>query len=113
MTSVSRSTNPGSGIGTDFGSIPYGNTQAGSLTETRLSPQNSRLGMRIDAIYHDWKILGYWESDFLGQSAILQWRSGGQQQSICLPDAVVLGRHHQGQIRVSGGAILEHDDAES
>jgi hypothetical protein len=67
MTSVSRSTNPGSGIGTNFGSIPYGNTQAGSLTETRLSPQNSRLGMRIDAIYHDWKILGYWESDFLGQ----------------------------------------------
>jgi hypothetical protein len=67
MTSVSRSTNPGSGIGTNFGSIPYGNTQAGSLTETRLSPQNSRLGMRIDAIYHNWKILGYWESDFLGQ----------------------------------------------
>jgi len=67
MTSVSRSTNPGSGIGTNFGSIPYGNTQAGSLTETRLSPQNSRLGMRVDANYHDWKILGYWESDFLGQ----------------------------------------------
>ena len=49
MTSVTRSTNPGSGIGTNFGSIPYGNTQAGSLTETRLSPQNSRIGMRIDA----------------------------------------------------------------
>jgi hypothetical protein len=67
MTSVSRSTNPGSGIGTNFGSIPYGNTQAGSLTETRFSPQNSRIGARIDALYHDWKILGYWESDFLGQ----------------------------------------------
>jgi hypothetical protein len=67
MTMVSRSTNPGSGIGTNFGSIPYGNTQAGALTETRLSPQNSRLGMRIDALYHDWKVLGYWESDFLGQ----------------------------------------------
>jgi hypothetical protein len=67
MTSVTRSTNPGSGIGTNFGSIPYGNTQAGSLTETRLSPQNSRIGARIDARYHDWKILGYWESDFLGQ----------------------------------------------
>ncbi len=67
MTSVSRSTNPGSGIGTNFGSIPYGNTQAGSLTETRLSPQNSRIGARFDALYHDWKILGYWESDFLGQ----------------------------------------------
>jgi hypothetical protein len=67
MTSVSRSTNPGSGIGTNFGSVPYGNTQAGSLTETRLSPQNSRIGMRIDALYKDWKVLGYWESDFLGQ----------------------------------------------
>jgi hypothetical protein len=69
MTSVSRSTNPGSGIGTNFGSIPYGNTQAGSLTETRLSPQNSRLGMRIDAIAKGWNIMGYWESDFLGQTA--------------------------------------------
>jgi hypothetical protein len=69
MTTVSRSTNPGTGIGTNFGSIPYGNTQAGSLTETRLSPQNSRIGMRIDAMYRNWKILGYWESDFLGQTA--------------------------------------------
>ncbi len=67
MTSVSRSTNPGSGIGTNFGSIPYPNTQAGSLTETRFSPQNSRLGARFDAIAKGWNILGYWESDFLGQ----------------------------------------------
>lgn len=67
MTSVTRSTNPGSGIGTNFGSIPYGNTQAGSLTESRLSPQNSRIGMRIDTAFHDFKVMGYWESDFLGQ----------------------------------------------
>jgi hypothetical protein len=67
MTSVTRSTNPGTGIGTNFGSIPYGNTQAGSLTESRLSPQNSRIGMRIDAMVKDMKVLGYWESDFLGQ----------------------------------------------
>ena len=67
MTSVSRSTNPGSGIGTNFGSIPYGNVQAGALTETRLSPQNSRIGARIDALVGNTKILGYWESDFLGQ----------------------------------------------
>jgi TolA-binding protein len=32
MTAVSRSTNPGSGIGTNFGSVPFSNTQAGSLT---------------------------------------------------------------------------------
>jgi hypothetical protein len=67
MTAVSRSTNTGNGIGTNFGGVPYGNTQAGALTETRLSIQNSRIGARVDAMYHDWKILGYWESDFLGQ----------------------------------------------
>lgn len=67
MTSVTRSTNAGSGIGTNFGGIPYGNTQAGSLTESRLSPQNSRIGMRIDSMVKDMKVLGYWESDFLGQ----------------------------------------------
>ena len=67
MTSVSRSTNPGAGIGTNFGSIPYGNTQQGALTETRLSPQNSRIGMRIDTGFKDYNVLGYWESDFLGQ----------------------------------------------
>jgi hypothetical protein len=67
MTEVSRSTNTGSGIGTNFGSVPYANTQAGSLTESRLSIQNSRIGARIDAIAKGWNILGYWESDFLGQ----------------------------------------------
>jgi hypothetical protein len=67
MTSVTRSTNPGSGIGTNFGSIPYSNTQAGSLSETRLSPQNSRIGMRVDTSFKDYNVIGYWESDFLGQ----------------------------------------------
>jgi hypothetical protein len=67
MTSVVRSTNPGSGIGTNFGSIPYSNAQAGALSETFLSPQNSRIGMRIDTAFKDWKVQGYWESDFLGQ----------------------------------------------
>lgn len=67
MTSVTRSTNPGSGIGTNFGSIPYANTQTGSIGESRLSPQNSRIGMRIDTGFKDFKVMGYWESDFLGQ----------------------------------------------
>jgi hypothetical protein len=67
MTSITRSTNTGTGIGTNFGSIPYSNTQAGALTESRLSPQNSRIGMRIDAMVKDMKVTGYWESDFLGQ----------------------------------------------
>lgn len=67
MTSVTRSTNPGSGIGTNFGSIPYSNTQTGSIGESRLSIQNSRIGMRVDTGFKDYKVIGYWESDFLGQ----------------------------------------------
>lgn len=67
MTSVTRSTNPGSGIGTNFGSIPYDGTQAGALTESRLSIQNSRIGARFDTSFKDINIIGYWESDFLGQ----------------------------------------------
>jgi hypothetical protein len=67
MTSITRSTNPGSGIGTNFGSIPYSGTQTGSIGETRLSPQNSRIGMRVDTGFKDYKVMGYWESDFLGQ----------------------------------------------
>jgi hypothetical protein len=67
MTSITRSTNTGNGIATNFGSIPYGNTQLGSLTESRLSVQNSRLGMRVDTGFGDNKVVGYWESDFLGQ----------------------------------------------
>jgi hypothetical protein len=67
MTSVTRSTNPGSGIGTNFGSIPYSNAQGGALSETFLSPQNSRIGMRVDTGFGNYKVQGYWESDFLGQ----------------------------------------------
>lgn len=67
MTSITRSTNPGTGIGTNFGSIPYSTAQTGSIGETRLSPQNSRIGMRVDTSFKDVNVLGYWESDFLGQ----------------------------------------------
>lgn len=67
MTAVSRSTNPGSGIGTNFGSIPYDHTQAAALTETRLSPQNSRIGFRVDTGFKGFNVLGYLEADFLGQ----------------------------------------------
>lgn len=66
FTAVFRSTNPGTGIGTNFGSIPYNNTVAGRLTETRLSAQNSRIGLRADAKVGGANVLGYLESDFLG-----------------------------------------------
>jgi hypothetical protein len=68
FTSVFRDTDPGSNIGTNFGSFPYrtASNVAGNLSEFRMSPQNSRLGMRVDAIVNGSKVLAYWESDFLG-----------------------------------------------
>ncbi len=66
FTTVNRSTNAGSGIGSNFGSIPYHNVAAGRLSESRFSAQNSRIGLRIDANVKDAHVLGYFESDFLG-----------------------------------------------
>jgi hypothetical protein len=66
VTYVGRSTNVGSGIGTNFASIPFSNVPQGRLTDGLLSLQNSRIGARFDAIVHRTKVLAYWESDFLG-----------------------------------------------
>lgn len=66
FTSVNRSTNPGTGIGTNFGSIPFSTATNGNLTESRLSEQNSRIGLRVDTKVGDSIVLGYLESDFLG-----------------------------------------------
>jgi len=66
FTGVFRSTTTGAGIGTNFGNVPFSNTQAGNLTEFRFSPQNSRLGARFDADVHGAHVLGYFETDFLG-----------------------------------------------
>ncbi|MGH9452981.1 MAG: hypothetical protein ACRD2O_03320 [Terriglobia bacterium] len=65
-TAFFRSTNLGSGIGTSFGSLPFSNTPQGRLTETRLTIQNSRIGMMVESTVGDSKLRGYWESDFLG-----------------------------------------------
>lgn len=66
FTTVFRSTNVGSGLGTNFGGIPFNNTVAGKLSEVRLSAQNSRIGFRVDAKVKDAQVIGYLESDFLG-----------------------------------------------
>lgn len=68
FTGVFRSASAGTGIGTNFGSIPYNTTPTAKLSEFRFSAQNSRIGARIDALAHGAKVLGYWESDFLGFS---------------------------------------------
>ncbi len=68
FTSVFRSASAGSGIGTNFGSIPFNNTASARLTEERLNPQNSRIGFRVDATVKGAHVMGYWESDFLGNN---------------------------------------------
>lgn len=68
MTSVWRDKDAGSSIGANFGSIPYNNAPSAHLSEFRFSPQNSRIGFRVDG---DWKgahFIGYNEMDFLGTS---------------------------------------------
>jgi len=67
-TFVWRDKNAASGIGSNFGSVPYNNVVNGTLSESRFSIQNSRLGLRVDG---DWKgthFIGYNEFDFLGTS---------------------------------------------
>ena len=68
-TAVWRNEAPGSGIGSSFGSIPYSNAvPGGKLNEFRFSPQNSRLGFRIDGDWKGLRFIGYNEFDFLGTS---------------------------------------------
>ena len=65
-TFFGRSTNVGSGIGTNFGSIPYNTSAPGHLSEMNFSTQNSRIGFRVDSNVLGAKVLGYFEADFLG-----------------------------------------------
>src|SRR5215831_3109220 len=66
LTNTYRSTNAGTSLQTNFGSIPYLNTPAGRLSEDKFSAGNSRLGFRVDTIAKGWNVLGYFESDFVG-----------------------------------------------
>jgi hypothetical protein len=68
FTSVWRDKNAGSGIGSNFGSIPYNNASNSKLSEFRFSPQNSRIGFRIDGKWKDIHVIGYNEFDFLSSA---------------------------------------------
>ena len=68
FTSEWRNHDAGSGIGTNFAGIPYGNVFQTNLSELRFSMQNSRVGFRLDAEVHGAHVIGYMESDFLGLS---------------------------------------------
>jgi hypothetical protein len=64
-TFFARSTNVGSGIGTNFAGIPFNSAAAGHLSETNFTAQNSRIGFRVDSTFMGAKVLGYFEADFL------------------------------------------------
>jgi hypothetical protein len=67
LTNTFRSTNSGTSLQTNFGSIPYNNTvPQGRLTENKWSAENSRLGLRVDAKVKGANVLGYFEGDFVG-----------------------------------------------
>jgi hypothetical protein len=68
FTGVYRNEDTGSSIGSSFASIPYANGSTGQLSETKFSAQNSRLGLRVDSVVNDTKVLGYVETDFLGNA---------------------------------------------
>ncbi len=67
-TAIMRSTNVGSGIGTAFASIPFGNTPQGQLSETRLTAQNSRVSLQATTKVGTAAVKGYVEADFLGSA---------------------------------------------
>jgi len=68
FTGVWRSHTGGSGIGTNFAGIPYGTVFQNNLSEFRFSMQNSRVGFRVDAMVKGAHVIGYMESDFLGNN---------------------------------------------
>jgi hypothetical protein len=70
-TFVWRDKNAASGIGSNFGSVPYNNVVNGNLSESRFSIQNSRLGLRVDGDWMGTRFIGYNEFDFLGTSGAL------------------------------------------
>src|SRR5579884_1002180 len=65
-TFFGRSTNVGTGIGTNFAGAPYNTSATNHLSETNFSTQNSRIGFRVDSNIRGAKVLGYFEADFLG-----------------------------------------------
>lgn len=70
FTGVWRNRDGGSGIGTNFAGIPYGGSTSipRNLGEFRESMQNSRIGLRVDAQVKGAHVIGYMESDYLGNN---------------------------------------------
>jgi hypothetical protein len=67
-TAYWRDKDAGGSIGSSFGSVPYNNAATAKLSEMRFSPQNSRIGFRVDGNWNGTHFLAYNEFDFLGTS---------------------------------------------
>lgn len=73
MTSITRSSATGNGIGTNFSNFPFSSSVAGpnpaaNLSETRFSAQNSRLTLLATSKVGSASLKGYLEADFLGNT---------------------------------------------
>ncbi|HEY6385651.1 MAG TPA: hypothetical protein VIX91_08230 [Candidatus Acidoferrum sp.] len=109
LTTLWRSSNNGGNVATNFNNIPYDNTVLGTTSEFRLSPQSTRLALRVDADLKTSQVAGYFEMDFVGapvggnlvtqsgypfriRQAWLDWRkgkwemTGGQLWSLMTPN---------------------------
>lgn len=81
ITGIFRSTDIGSGTGTNFQALPFNNTlPQGALSEFRFTAQTSRITMKVDAPVTDsTHVTAYIESDFNGfqsPNAYLNTNSG-------------------------------------
>ena len=66
LTADWKDKNAGGSLGSNFGSVPYNNAATSKLSEFRFSPQNSRIGFRVDGNWKGAHFIGYNEFDFLG-----------------------------------------------
>ncbi|MDE3187227.1 MAG: hypothetical protein KGM96_06850 [Acidobacteriota bacterium] len=66
FTAYYRSTDVGSGLGTNFASIPFDDTVQGGLSEARFTAQSSRISVRADENFGATRVFGYAEADFNG-----------------------------------------------
>src|SRR4051795_3393333 len=67
-TAIRRDANTGSGLGTSFGTIPFGNTVQGHMNDTQFSAQNSRLTLEATAGSGAANLKASLEVDFLGSA---------------------------------------------
>jgi hypothetical protein len=67
-TSIRRDANTGSGLGTSFGTIPFGNTVQGHMNDTQFSSQGSRIALEATAKHDGADLKAALEMDFLGNA---------------------------------------------